>query len=202
MALVAPRSPFEAGSLALPTPDFDMAEAERVANEDTPEKSLVDALLRGMRRLQITASQPAHVRPTVWSPPVDLSAEVTLPGAISVYVPVVTIIVPKGYGCRIEQYGMTVTDPAYTYNGTLLWAFRKNETGYLDMGLTDITQQRGSMVFPRKTVITLAAEDRLDFCIRRAIAAGGALTVQMGFRGWLWRMRNTNVGTQAAATAY
>lgn len=159
------------------------------------------------RRLVITAAPPAHVRPTVWSNPIDLSATVSVLGAVSpTYTDVLTFQVPSGYGARIEQYGVDVKDPAYTYDGSLLWAFKKNGT-FLDLGMSNWGEQRGTIQYPRKTVIILdslgnSPGDILTFCVRRAVLAVAPQTVVMNFRGWTWRKRNSYEGTQGSVTAY
>ncbi len=131
-----------------------------------------------------------------------MSGQVSLGAAVSAYQTVVSFTCPPGRWARIEQYGVNVLDPAYTYDGSILWAFRGPQGNYLDQGMSNWGEQRGSMVFPRKTVIILQEEQTLNFQVRRAVAAGGAQTVQMGFRGWTWRLRNNYEGTQASVTAY
>jgi len=168
---------------------------------------LVGALVKMARRLVITAAPPAHVRPTVWSNPIDLSATVSVPGAVAAtYTDVLTFQVPSGYGARIEQYGVDVKDAAYSYDGSLLWAFKKNGT-FLDQGMSNWGEQRGSTQYPRKTAIMLDCVgnnpgDILTFCVRRAVLAGAPQNVVMNFRGWAWRKRNAYEGTQGSTTAY
>jgi hypothetical protein len=127
---------------------------------------------------------------------------VSVPAVVGAYTTAVRFVVPKGYGARIEQYGVNVTNPLYNYNGTILWAFRKNGQQFLDNGMSNWGEQRGSMVYPRKVAITLMPNDSIEFMVKRALAPGPAYQVQMGFRGWLFLMRNTNLGTQAVATSY
>ncbi len=169
----------------------------------TPEKTMADALMRMIRYVSITAAPPAHIRPTVWSDSVDLSAQVTVAGVVAAtYTTAVTFTVPAGRGCRIEQYGVNVLDPTYPYDGSIVWAFRKNGQ-FLDLGMTGWGEQRGTMVFPRKTVIVLDSKDTIDFMVKRAaLTTPGAFDVQMGFRGWIWRKRNNAQGTQSSVTAY
>ncbi len=174
---------------------------KRAQSTPTQESALTDALLRMIRRLAITAAPPAHIRPTVWSDSVDLSANVSVPAAVNTYVSAIAFQVPPARGCRIEQYGVNVLDATYTFDGSILWAFKKNGQ-FLDLGLSNWGEQRGSMVFPRKTVIVLNEGDRLEMLVRRAVAHIGAQTVQMGFRGWIWRKRNNSQGTQSSVTAY
>jgi hypothetical protein len=182
--------------------DRAAAEAQDQARRTmTPERSLAHELVKMVRNLTITAGLPAHVRPTVWSVPIDLSAQVTVAAAAGPYTAAITYTVPEGMGARIEQYGFNVLDPLYTFNGSILWAFKKNGA-FIDQGLTDIAQQRGTMVYPRKTVIILDARDRLQFLVRRAVVAGAPQNVQMGFRGWAWMKRNNFEGTQSSVTAF
>ncbi len=159
-------------------------------------------LIRQVRQLSITAAQPAHVRPTVWSDAVDLTATVTVQDTVGAYVSAVEFLVPEGRGCRIEQFGVDVKDPAYTYDGSILWAFKKNNTQLLDQGLSNWGEQKGSIIFPRKTVIVLDEGDLIQMLVRRAVAAGAPQNVAMGFRGWTWRKRNNLTGTQSSVTAY
>ncbi len=179
---------------------FDTNKRER--DTVTPESKLTDSLMRLIRHVAITAAPPAHIRPTVWSDPVDLSATVTVPAIVSAtYTIAVTFKCPPGRGARIEQYGVNVLDDTYTYDGSILWAFRKNGR-FLDLGMSNWGEQRGSMVFPRKTAIIMNEGDSLEFLVKRAVAAGGEQDVQMGFRGWIWRKRNNSEGTQSSVTAY
>lgn len=185
------------------------ARARDQADRSPPTESqeMVGSLVKMARRLVITAAPPAHVRPTVWSNPIDLTATVSVPGAVSpTYTDVLTFQVPSGYGARIEQYGVDVQDPAYTYDGSLLWAFKKNGT-LIDQGMSNWGEQRGSTQYPRKTVIILDCVgnnpgDILTFSVRRAVLAGAPQNVVMNFRGWTWRKRNSYEGTQGSTTAY
>lgn len=178
---------------------FDQAVRER--NTSTPEKNLANEMLRLFRRVAFTAAPPAHIRPHIWSDPIDLSAQVTVPAAVQAnYVAAVSFTCPPGRWARIEQYGVNVLDPAYTYDGSILWAFRL-QGRFLDQGMSNWGEQRGTMVFPRKTVIIVQEGQTIDFMVKRAVAAAEQ-DVQMGFRGWTWRLRNNYEGTQASVTAY
>lgn len=179
---------------------FDQNKRER--ETITPESRLTDSLMRMIRHVAITAAPPAHIRPTVWSDSVDLSATVTVPAAVNAYVTAVSFKVPPARGARIEQYGVNVQDDTYTYDGSILWGWRKNGKQVLDLGMSNWGEQRGSMVFPRKTVIVLNEGDFIEFMVRRAVAALAEQDVQMGFRGWIWRKRNNSEGTQSSVTAY
>lgn len=197
------RQPQSPDGLSTRPADQQYYDEERIQrHEHTPQKALMDALMRTIRYVSITAAPPAHIRPTMFSDPVDLSDQVSVTAAIGGYTTVVSFTVPDGRGARIEQYGVNVLGGTYPYDGSLLWRFRKNGSP-LDLGMSDWGEQRGSMVFPRKTVINLNAKDILDFQVRRAaLTTGGTLTVQMGFRGWIWRKRNNFNGTQSSVTAY
>lgn len=182
---------------------FAAQQAEVVHQMPTPAKELARELMNLCRRTNITAGMPAHIRPPVWNDPVDISATVVVPAAVQAnYVTAATFRVPAGHGLRVEQYGVNVLDAAYTYDGSILWAFRV-DGAFLDQGLTNWGEQRGSMIFPRKTSIVVWREEvNIDFMVRRAVAAGAPQSVQMGFRGWTWRKRNNYDGTQSSVTAY
>ncbi len=177
-------------------------QAEIARHTMTPEKGLVDEMVKALRNFNFTVGLPAHIRPHIWSNPVDVSGSVALQAAVSQYQTVATFTCPPGRWARIEQYGVNVLDPTYTYDGSILWAFRGPQGAYLDQGMSNWGEQRGSMVFPRKTFVILQEGQTLDFQVRRAVAAGAPQNVQMGFRGWTWRLRNNYEGTQASVTAY
>lgn len=183
--------------------EFAAQQAEIARQMPTPARELANEFMHLMRRTNITAGLPAHIRPPVWNNPVDLSETVTVPAGVQAdYQVGVTFRVPAGYGLRVEQYGINVLDAAYTYDGSILWAWRVNGQ-MLDQGMSDWGEQRGSMIFPRKTSIVVWQEEvNVDFMYRRAVAAGAPQDVQMGFRGWTWRKRNNFEGTQASVTAY
>lgn len=160
------------------------------------------ALMRALRRVNITAGPPAHIKPHIWSEPVDQSGQVTLAAAIIPYQTVCSFRTPPGRIARMTHYGVNVTDPNYQYDGTLRWRFRLNGR-ILDLGMANFIEQRGSMVFMRPTVIIMKNEnDLLEFQVERAIAGADPYTVQMCFRGWTIRLRNNYEGTQASVTAY
>jgi len=183
--------------------EFAAEQAEVSHKIQTPAKDLARELMNLMRRTNITAGLPAHIRPPVWNDPVDLSATVVVPAAVQAnYVTAVTFRVPAGHGFRMEQYGVNVLDAAYTYDGSILWGMRVDGV-LLDQGMSDWGEQRGTMVFPRKTSVVVWREEvNVDFMVRRAVVAGAPQSVQMGFRGWTWRKRNNYEGTQASVTAY
>jgi hypothetical protein len=172
------------------------------ARQQTPETKMSDALMSAARRFTLTAAPPAHIRPTPFSDSFDLTTTIALPAAVSAYQIALTYTVPKGRGGRLEQYGVSVQDPTYTYNGSILWAFRLNGA-FVPNGMSNWGEQRGSSVFPRKTVFNLNFGDKLDFLIMRAVlGTNGTQNVQMNMRGWTYRMRNTYQNTQASSTAY
>jgi hypothetical protein len=197
-----PPPPTSAGHLFTGFADQVSAEATEAQNAaPSATKNLVAELLKALRRSNITAGPPAFVRPHIWSDPIDLSATVSVPAAVGPYQIAVQFVVPDGYWARIEQYGVTVQDPAYTYNGSILWAFQV-QGAFVPQGLTGWGEQRGSMVFPRKTFILGEQQQIINMLVRRATPVGSPQTVQMGFRGWTWRLRNNYEGTQAGVTAY
>lgn len=182
---------------------FAFNEAQQARHSDTPVDQIVSKLVQAARFLNITAAPPAHIRPHIWSEPVDKSAQVTIAagGVATAYQTVCTFTTPPGHWARIEHYGVFNIDPAYDYDGELLWAFRMNGR-FLDQGMSDWGEQRGSMVFMRPTVILMNHENiTLDFMVKRAVA-GGEQVVQMAFRGWTYRLRNNYEGTQGSVTAY
>jgi hypothetical protein len=204
-----------ARAIALPPPpgkvpswhetEFSDAAAFHQAQEQyrNPDP-LVNSLIQAARRLNITAAPPAHIKPHIWSEPVDISAQVTMPGANpGAYQTVCTFTTPPGRWARIEHYGVNVVTPStYAYDGELLWAFKLNGR-FLDQGMSDWGEQRGSMVFMRQTVILMNNEGvTLEFLIRRAVANAVPKVVQMAFRGWTYRLRNNYEGTQGSVTAY
>lgn len=181
---------------------FDQAQAER--HRQTPAKDLVAHLVAAARRMNLTVAPPAHIKPAVWSEPVDQSGQVVIAaGNPAAYQTVCQFTTPPGRWARIEHYGAAVISPStYNYGGSLLWGFRLNGR-MLDMGMSDWGEQRGSMVFLRPTVIIMPQEQiTLEFMVRRAQVTGVPLTVQMCFRGWTWRLRNNYEGTQGSVTAY
>ncbi len=181
---------------------FSAQQAEVKEQMPTPAKELARELMNLCRRTNITAGMPAHIRPPVWNDPVDVSSTVTVPAAVNDYQVAVSFRVPAGHGFRMEQYGVNVLDPAYTYDGSILWAIRVDGV-FQDQGLTGWGEQRGTMIFPRKTTIVVWREEvNVDFMVKRAVAAVGEQDVQMGFRGWTWRKRNNYDGTQSSVTAY
>jgi hypothetical protein len=162
---------------------------------------LVADIVHMVKKTNLTASPPAHLSPIVWSEPVDLSARVSVPAAVGVYTSAITFTVPEGRYARLKYYGVNVIDPAYTYNGSLLWRFIVNGNPLGD-GMSDWGIQRGSVIQPRETYIILKQEDVLGFQVRRAVAAGAAQDVDMSITGWTWRLRMNYEGTGASVTAF
>ncbi len=163
---------------------------------------MAKALVEQARTTNLTAAPPAHIKPHIWSEPVDQSHSLTIPnGGAGPYQTVCSFTTPPGRWARIEHYGVQVVAPTYTYDGELLWAFFLDGRK-LDLGMSDWGEQRGSMVFMRQTVILMNNEDiTLEFKVRRA-TAGAERVVQMAFRGWTYRLRNNYEGTQGSVTAY
>lgn len=180
---------------------FRQERQDRLA--DTPAKRIVHDLIKAARQLNFTAAPPAHIRPHIWSEPVDISSQVTVAaGAPSAYQTVCSFTTPPGRWARIEHYGVQVVDPLYTYDGEIAWGFRLNGR-LLDQGMSGWSEQRGSMVFMRPAVILMNREQiTLEFLVRRAIAGVTPRVVQMGFRGWTYLLRNNYEGTQGSVTAY
>lgn len=167
----------------------------------TDEDKLVGALMNMIRRTNITVSLPAHQAPIIWSDAIDQSGRTTLAAAVGAYATVCQYTVPFGSYAVIRKYGVNVQDAAYTYNGSILWRFRVDGR-QLDNGMSDWAQQRGSITNPRDTFILLKENQRIEFQVRRAVAAGAPQDVEMTFTGWTWLLRNTYEGTAASVTAF
>lgn len=157
-----------------------------------------------IQNTNITASQPAHNKPNLWSTPIDLSATVTLPAAVGNYIGVIQYRAQPGRWVRIDGYGVDTTDPTYTYDGSIVWRIRRNGLNVETLG--DWQEHRGSVIEPRETFILLNGDDgqgdQVSFEVRRAVAAAGDTVVQMAMTGWTWRPRNNYEGTRAGTTAY
>lgn len=161
-----------------------------------------------IQNTNITASQPAHNQPNLWSTPVDLSAQVIVPAAVGAYIVGIQYQAQPGRWVRINGYGVDTTDPTYTYDGSLMWLIRKN--GQYVETLGDWGEHRGSVIRPRETFILLNGDngqsnqggDRITFEVRRAVAAAGPTTVHMALTGYTWRPRNNYEGTRASITAF
>lgn len=162
-------------------------------------RALARVLSQLVQNTNITAGLPAHVQPPLWSDPVDLSARVTVPAAVGQYQNVISYKVPPGRWARISAYGVNVLDPAYTYDGSLLWRITVNGNPVPTLG--DWGIQRGSIVQPRSTVITLREDWILGFDVRRAVVAAGTTAVDMCIIGWAWRYRFNYEGTKNVLTA-
>lgn len=189
---------------AVPADTRAFRDREAIAQHGPPGARLTDALLNMIRKAVITTAEPAHLASPVWGAPIDLSARVTVPAAVTPYVTVVSFIVPPGRWASIQQYGVNVIDPTYTYDGSLLWRFRVNGLNLGD-GLTDWGQQRGSIVNPRnisKSPIILREGWLIEFQVERAVVAAAPQDVEMTFIGHTWRLRNNYEGTAASVTAW
>lgn len=170
-------------------------------NAQGDKSDLVNQIVTLVRKTNVTASPPAHLSPTVWSDPIDLSARITVPAAVGVYAPAITFTVPDGRYSRIKYYGVNVLDPAYTYNGSILWRFTINGIPIGD-GMSDWGIQRGSIIQPRETYIIVKQADVIRFEVRRAVLALAAQDVDMSITGWTWRLRMNYEGTGASVTAF
>jgi hypothetical protein len=162
-----------------------------------------------LQNTNITASQPAHNAPNLWSTPVDLSVQVTVPGAVGGYQTAITFVAPPGRWVRITGYGYDVSSPAaFPYDGSLLWQITKN--GLPVQTISDFGEHRGTIIRPRDTFILLNGNtndsngggDVIKFNVMRAIAAANPATVQMALIGYTWRPRNDHEGTRASIGAF
>jgi len=170
---------------------------------------LVQQLAALIQNTNITASQPAHNEPNLWSTPVDLSGQVVVPAAVGPYQPVLSYQAQPGRWVRISGYGVDVVSPAaYPYDGSLQWCIKKN--GIYVETLGDWGEHRGSVIRPRETFVLLNGDDgqsnmggdRITFEVRRAVASVLPATVHMALVGYTWRPRNNYEGTKAGTTAY
>jgi len=152
------------------------------------------------RNTAFTAANPAHVQPTVFSNPVDLSSVTTLPaGASATWTNLLTFTVPPGRYCRINGYGFDVRGGAFSYNGDIVWRILVENTAVAT--LESIAEQRGTPVDPRETFFLARDGQKIQFQARRT-AAGGPDDIEAVLTGWTWRLRNNYEGTQASVTAY
>lgn len=167
--------------------------------EQAKANALRDLLLKMIRSTNITAAQPAHNKPMLWSEVVDLSAVYTLPAAAGAYTTVVTYTVPNGRWMRINGYGVDVSG-GFTYDGSILWNIQVNGLQVNTLG--DWGVHRGTIAIPRQTYIIVKENQRIDFQVKRATAAGGTNDVTMMLKGYMWLLRKTYDGTKASITAY
>lgn len=162
--------------------------------------ALTAELAKLIRNTNITASQPAHAEPDIWSMPIDLSATVTVAAAVSAaYTTVIAYTVPSGFYARINGYGFDV-DGGYAYDGSLLWRIQIN--GSNAPNLQPWAEHRGTVVQPRKTFLIVPQTQRVTFQVRRAVLAGAPSVVAMALTGWTWRLRRNDEGTKASITAF
>jgi hypothetical protein len=147
-----------------------------------------------------TAAPPAHVEPPLWSDPVDLTARVQVPAAVTDWVPVINYFAPNGRWARLASYGVDVEDPAYTYDGSLLWRIRVNDNDV--PSLANWGEHRGSMAQPRSTFIVLRENWKVSFQVRRAVAAVAPVYVDFSLQGWAWRYRHNFEGTKTSITSF
>lgn len=163
-------------------------------------RALARVLSQLIQNTNITASLPAHVQPPLWSDPVDLVQRYTLPAAVGPYVPVISYKVPPGRWARIAKYGVDVADPAFPYDGSILWRIRVN--GNNVPTLADWGEHRGSILQPRDTEIFLREGWLVTFDVRRAVVAVASTDVVLNLNGWAWRLRWNYEGTKATVTSY
>ncbi len=163
-------------------------------------KFLMKELAQLWKQTNLTASLPAYNAPHIWSTPVDLTATVVVPLAVQpAYVTAVSYTVPPGRRAVIQGYGVDVQDPAYTYDGSILWRIQHN--GLNVQTLADWGEHRGSLNKPRPTFIPLMEGDTVTLQVRRAVAAAGAQNVAVALNGWTWRPRYNYEGTKVGVTA-
>ncbi len=162
---------------------------------DTTQEQFLDSMVQKMkaffRDAAVTASRPAHVDPNYWSSPLDLSDSVLVPAAVmapAVWTTVTSYTVPSGSLARVQGYGVNVQDPAYTYDGSLIWRIQVN--GNNVPNLADFAQQRGSLVLPRQTYFVVKEDQTISFQVRRDTLGTGDQVVEVGLFGWLWQPRN------------
>jgi len=178
----------------------EAVERDHFGRPPNGDDRLMASIINFIRRTNITVSPPAHIKPTVWSTAVDLSARLNLAGGVGPYQTVVSFTAEPGRWARIHGFGVEVQDAAFPYDGSILWRLRKNGRPLGD-GLSDWGIQRGSVVIPRETFIILEEDDTVDFQVRRAVA-GAAVDVDMALTGWTWRLRNNFEGTAGSVTAF
>lgn len=176
--------------------------SNRLGELTDPEKRQSLMLTRSitwmLQNNNITSSQPAHNAPPYWSDPVEQSARVSIPAAVSpVYTQVLSYLVPKGRRFSLKGIGVNVDDPAYTYDGGLTWRLTIDNSPVNTYD--NFSEQRGSIVFPRRMPDTIVEyNQKLIFSVRRNVAATGAQDVEMMFHGYIWRLINTFEGSKGA----
>lgn len=189
-------------SIPVPGPDPLLSDQDRAR-----AALLLQQLSALIQNTNITVSQPAHNAPNLWSTPVDLSGQVTVPANVTVYLPVITFRAPPGRWVRINGYGVDASGN-YGYAGSLLWQISKN--GQPVQTLDNWAEHRGTVIRPRDTFILLNGNngssngggDIITFSVRRAVAAGAPNQVSMALVGYTWRPRNDYEGTKASIGAF
>ncbi len=167
--------------------------------DETRANALVAKLAQYFRNTNITASLPAHSTPMPWSNNIDLSATISLPGAVGPYQTVIEYTAePSRYG-RISGYGADVAG-GFTYDGSILWRILIN--GGPAPSLTGWAEHRGSLTEPASTFLIVPMQQTVMFQVRRAVAAGSPSTVAMVLKGWDWLLRKNDEGTKASITAF
>jgi hypothetical protein len=174
-----------------PPPDADISPAE-----EKRLRRLAEHFAREMQKAYITAALPAHNAPHWFSTPVDLSGRVTVPAAVGDYQNIVSYTVEPGRRAFIHQYGVDVQDPAYTYDGSLLWQITVN--GNAVPTIEGFAEHRGTLSTPRSTYIKLQEADIVRLRVKRAVAAAGAQDVDGVLVGWTIRPRRDYDGALAS----
>ena len=169
------------------------------------QQAEIQGIIEGMANLlyntQMTAALPAHNAPTNWSLPVDRSGVVTIPAAANLnWTDICTYEVGSGRWMRLVSYGINVRDPAYTYDGSLIWRILVN--GVPLPTLESFAEQRGSLVQPREIFALAQQNFKISLQVRRAVASAGDDIVEGCFTGYTWRLRNDYDGTRASVSAY
>jgi hypothetical protein len=162
--------------------------------------AVVDRIAKIARNTNFTAALPAYTAPGYWSNNIDESDTVLMAAAVTPYQTVLEYTAPPSRYGFVNAYGFDVQDPTYTYDGTLQWRMVLN--GVPVQSLLDFGEHRGSMVQPAKTFIVVPMGQKLQFQIQRTLAAGGALSVAMKFKGWDWLLRKNAEGTKAGILAF
>ncbi len=159
-------------------------------------RALIDEVKKVLQRTNITASLPAHTAPHLYSTPIDLTEQVTVPAAATGYATVIEYTVQPGRWARISGYGMNVTTAGYVYDGTLLWQICVN--GVPVSNLLNIAQQRGSIIQPRQTFFVAREGDVVQYQVQRAVAGVSTIDVEMALVGWTWRPLMNKEGSRSS----
>ncbi len=179
---------------AMAGPPLLSREQEAIVN------AIVDRIAKQARNTNFTASLPAYTTPMYWSNNIDESDTISLGAAVSPFQTVLSYKAPPSRYGLVNAYGYDVQDPAFTYDGSILWRMMLN--GQPVQSLVSFGEHRGSMVLPASTFIIVPMDQELQFQVRRATAAGGDQSIAMKFKGWDWLLRKNDEGTKAGITAF